>query len=77
MKWGEQMTHKEAVLLSAYTGFLLTEDFSDVHKFCEKILNRPIYSHEFSIEETIEEIRGKCKPMILEMIAGENTELEG
>lgn len=66
------MTHKEAVLLSAYTGFLLTKDFSDVHEFCEKILNRPIYSHELSIEETIKEIRDKCKPMIIEIIEGEN-----
>lgn len=68
------MTHNEAVLLSAYTGFLLTKDFSDVHKFCKKILNRPIYSHELSYEETIKEIRDKLKPMIIKMVEGEQDE---
>lgn len=29
------MTHKEAVLISVYSGYLLAKDFSDVHKFCE------------------------------------------
>ena len=32
------MTHEEAVLVSAYTGFLLTKSFSDVQEFCEKLL---------------------------------------
>lgn len=65
------MTREEAVLVSAYTGFLLTKDFSDVHEFCEKILGRPIFTYEFSVEETLEEIREKCKSMILKMIEGE------
>lgn len=42
------MTHKEAVILSAYTGFLLVRDFSDVHRFCEKLLGRAIFTHEFA-----------------------------
>lgn len=65
------MTHDEAVLVSAYTGFLLTKDFSAIHEFCEKILDRPIYTHEFGIKETQKEIREKCKPMIIKMIEGE------
>ena len=35
------MTSEEAILLSAYTGFLLAPDFSKVHKFCEDTLGRP------------------------------------
>lgn len=65
------MTHKEAVLISAYTGFLLTKDFSEVHKFCEELLDRQIWTHEFASEKVHEEIKEKCKPMILEMIEGE------
>ena len=65
------MTHEEAVLTSAYTGYLLTKDFSDVHEFCEKVLGRPILTHEFGIEETLKEIREKCKPMIIKMIESE------
>lgn len=65
------MTHEEAVLVSAYTGYLLTKDFSDVHEFCEMVLGRPILTHEFGAEETLKEIRSKCKPMILKMIGDE------
>lgn len=65
------MTHYEAVLISAYTGFLLTKDFSDVHKFCENLIGRPILTHEFAKEDLQAEIRQKCKPMILEMIEKE------
>ena len=62
------MTHKEAVLISAYTGFLLVPSFADVHKFCEELLGRPILTHEYAFKETHEEIREKCKPMIIEMM---------
>lgn len=65
------MTHEEAVLVSAYTGFLLTKNFSDVHEFCEKLLDRPIWTHEFASKSVQEEIKEKCKPMILEMIENE------
>lgn len=64
------MTHDEAVLVSAYTGFLLTKSFSDVQEFCEKLLSRPIFTHEFADHEVQKEIREKCKPRILKMIEG-------
>lgn len=62
------MTKEEAILISAYTGFLLTKKFSDVHKFCEETLGRPIWTHEFAIEETQTELREALKPQILQMI---------
>ena len=65
------MKRNEAVLISAYTGFLLTQNLSDVHKFCEELLGRPIWSHEFASDSLQKEIREKCKPMIIELINGE------
>lgn len=62
------MTRDEALLLSAYTGYLLVPDFSDVHEFCERILGRPIYTHEFVDEKIVEEIKEKLKPEIMSMI---------
>lgn len=61
------MTHNEAIILSAYTGFLLVEDFSDVHKFCEDLLGRPIFTSEFADDLVLKEIREKCKPLLFEM----------
>lgn len=62
------MTKKEAVLLSAYTGYMLAPSFDDVHKFCEELLGRPIWTHEFALEETQAQISEKCKPLVLELI---------
>ena len=65
------MKKQEAILVSAYTGFLLTKDFSDVHKFCEDLLGRPIWTHEFASRDVQEEIKEKCRPLILAMIENE------
>ena len=62
------MTREEAILLSAYTGFLLVPDFSDVHKFCEDTLGRPIWTHEFADQDVEKEIREKLRPQIMELI---------
>ena len=61
------MTKEEAILLSAYTGFLLVPDFSDVHKFCEDTLGRPIWTHEFADQDVQKEIQEKLRPQIVEL----------
>lgn len=62
------MTREEAILLSAYTGFLLVPDFSDVHKFCEDTLGRPILMHEFGYQDVQKEIQDKLRSQIMELI---------
>lgn len=62
------MTREEVILLSAYTGFLLVPDFSEVHKFCEDTLGRPIWTHEFADKDVQKEIQEKLRPRIMELI---------
>ena len=62
------MTREEAILLSAYTGYLLTPDFSQVHKFCEDTLGRPIWTHEFADRCVQKEIQEKLRPQIMELV---------
>lgn len=62
------MTREEAILLSAYTGVLLVPDFSDVHKFCEDTLGRPIWTHEFADQDVQKEIREKLRPQVMELV---------
>ena len=62
------MTREEAILLSAYTGFLLAPDFSEVHKFCEDTLVRPIWTHEFADRCVQKEIQEKLRPQIMELV---------
>ena len=66
------ITLEEAILLSAYTGFLLVQDFSDVHKFCEDTLGRPIWTHEFADEDAQKEIQDKLRPQIMKLIYSTN-----
>lgn len=60
------MTYKEAVIISAYTGFLMC-DFDDMHKYIEEKLGRPVWTHELGYKEIQEEIRQKCKSEFLEL----------
>ena len=62
------MTKEEAILLSAYTGYLLAPDFSQVHKFCEDTLGRPIWTHEFADRCVQKEIQEKLHPQIMELV---------
>lgn len=62
------MTREEAILLSAYTGFLLVPNFSEVHKFCEDTLGRPIWTHEFADSCVQKEIQEKLRPQIMDLI---------
>jgi hypothetical protein len=62
------MTKEESLIVSAYTGYLFTKQFSDVHEYIEKVLERPVFTHELASEEVNKEIREKLKPKIIEMI---------
>jgi hypothetical protein len=63
---GAGMTKHEAIVVSAYTGFLMC-DFGDVHEYVEKKLGRPIWTHEFADKSIWEEIREKIKPDFLKI----------
>ena len=65
------MKKHEAVLLSAYTGFLLTKSFADVHAFIEKTLERPVFTHELASERVLSELMIKLRPQIEALVANE------
>ena len=54
------MTKKEAAIVSAYTGILIGE-FTELHKYIEKILGRPVFTHELADSKIWEEIKQKSK----------------
>lgn len=61
------MTLHEKVVLSAYTGILMC-DFAEVHKYIEKILERPVWTHELASEALLNEIKEKAKSDFLKII---------
>lgn len=62
------MTKAESLIVSAYTGYLFTKQFADVHEYIEKVLERPVFTHELASEEVNKEIREKLKLKIIEII---------
>ena len=60
------MTKQEKIIVSAYTGYLMC-DVSDVHKYVEELLGRPVWTHELSCEHVQREIMEKAKPDFLKL----------
>lgn len=60
------MTKHEAAVVSAYTGFLIGE-FHDMHCYVEKLLGRPVWTHQFADPDFIEEVRVAAKPDWIEI----------
>ena len=58
------MTKKEKLIVSAYTGVLMT-DFSDLHEFIEKKLGRPVWTHELGNKLIMEELKNAVKEEFL------------
>ena len=54
------MTTKEAAIVSAYTGILLG-DISELHKYIEEIMERPVFTHELASVSVTNEIKKRSK----------------
>ena len=54
------MTTKEAAIVSAYTGIMLG-NFSELHKYIEEIMERPVFTHELASKKITEEIKKRSK----------------
>jgi hypothetical protein len=54
------MTKKEAAIVSAYTGFLLCP-FPDLHEYIEKVMGRPVWTHEMASKEFQAELHEKTR----------------
>lgn len=67
------MTHREKVIISAYTGVLMC-NFGDVHEYIEKILGRPVWTHELADEKVWNEIKETSKSDFIALCEAEETE---
>ena len=54
------MTKQEKLIVSAYTGVLMT-DFCDLCEFIEEKLGRPVFTHELVDELVAKEIKKAVK----------------
>lgn len=54
------MTKKECAIVSSYTGFMIGE-FSEMHKYAEELMGRPVFTHEFANEQFTKELQNKSR----------------
>lgn len=62
------MTKQEKIIVSAYTGVLMC-DFGDLHEYIEKIMGRPVWTHELANKQVVDEIKEKSKQDFLRLCA--------
>jgi hypothetical protein len=60
------MTKREALVIGAYTGVLMTK-FSDLHEYIEEVMERPVFTHELASTEVNDELKAKCRPEFLKI----------
>ena len=65
------MTKEEKLIVSAYTGILMT-DFSSLHGFIEEKLGRPIWTHQLAEKSVWDEIKGAVSKDFMELCKEEN-----
>lgn len=62
----EKLTKEQAAIIGAYTG-VLCGPFGDMHAYIEKIMGRPVWTHELASEKVNDEIREKAKQDFLSL----------
>ena len=64
------MTREELVLISAYTGFMLipSGEFGQIHGVVERVMGRPVWTHEFAFKPFQEKMRESLWPEIEKII---------
>ena len=60
----KKLTEEQAAILTAYTG-VLCGSFSKFHEYAERVVGRPIWTHEMGDPNTAEEIKAASKPDFL------------
>lgn len=60
------MTLEEKLIVSTYTGYLMC-DVSEVHKYIEKLLGRPVWTHELANPDIQAKIQEKSKEAFLNL----------
>lgn len=62
----QRLTKEQAAVIGAYTG-ITVGPFEDIQEYAEKILGRPIYTHEFASKKLCEELKKATKPDLLSL----------
>jgi hypothetical protein len=62
-----RLTKEQAVIISAYTGFLIC-NFSDMHEEVERRMGYPIWTHQFADKVLMAQVREKFKSDFIALV---------
>ena len=66
------MTLEERVIVETYTGYCMTsgDERNAVYKYMEKLLGRPVYTHELAQKSVMNKLHEKSKSDFIELCKG-------
>ncbi len=66
-----KLTKEQAAIISAFTGKMCCKDFSDFHEYVEKIMGRPVWTHEMGNQDIAEQIKEAARADCLALCGGD------
>lgn len=63
----KRLTREQAAIIGAFTG-KLCGDFSDLHEYIEKLLGRPVFTHELADKGLTAKIKEAAKEDFLKIV---------
>jgi hypothetical protein len=64
----KKLTIEQSAVISAYTG-VLCGPFGAYHEYVEKVMERPVWTHEMANPDVMAQIREAAKPDFLALCA--------
>lgn len=61
---GSRLTKEQAAIIGLYTG-VTCGSFADIQEYAEKLLGRPIWTHEFGYSDLVVQLKAAAKPDFL------------
>lgn len=67
-RYAEPLTREQAAVIGAYTG-VVCGSFSDLHEYIEKIMGRPVFTHELADRGLADRIKVAAAPDFMALVA--------
>lgn len=66
------MTLEERVIVETYTGYCMTsgDERDEVYTYMQKLLGRPVYTHELAQKSVMKKLHEKSKADFIELCKG-------
>lgn len=63
----QRLTKEQAAVIGAFTG-ITAGPFSDIHEYAERILGRPVWTHQFANEHVMAELKAAARADFMALV---------